>query len=211
MICISLSKSSFPQLLQQVEKAGMAEIRLDLLSLSSNEIQQLFTVHGKKLIAACRPGTHSDVERMNILKLAVDNGCAYVDMEIDAPGAFLDELIPYAKKKGCNVILSYHNFESMPEKEALMLVIMECMLCGADIVKIAVRTQSEAEVAMLLSLYAGYENLVAIGMGEKGKISRIASLFLGAPFTYAAPDDGEPTAPGQFTESEMRELLRLIR
>ena len=53
-----------------------------------------------------------------------------------------------------------------------------------------------------MSLYsdevsAGLEGrLVAFAMGEAGRQSRVASLGLGAPFTYACMD-GRPTAPGQ--------------
>jgi 3-dehydroquinate dehydratase type I len=209
LLCLSIPALPLGQVHQLVEKSDMAEIRLDLLRPSANEVQQLFAVHGKKMIATCRPGQYTEPERAELLKTAIDAGCGYVDLEIDAAVFFLDYLIPYAKAKGCKLILSYHNYEETPDRESLELTIIEAMACGADIVKIATQVNAPQDMARLLALYAHHQNIIAFGMGEKATISRPASLFLGAPFTYVSPDGKEATAPGQFSESEMRELLRL--
>jgi len=132
-------------------------------------------------------------------------------LEIDAAVFFLDSLIPYAKAKACKLILSYHNYEKTPERESLELNIIKAKACGADMVKIATMVNTPQDMARLLALYGHHQNIIVIGMGEKAKISRPASLFLGAPFTYVSPDGVEATAPGQFSESEMRELLRKMR
>jgi 3-dehydroquinate dehydratase-1 len=186
----------------------MAEIRLDMLRPAMQDIPAIFSEHGGKMIATCRPGYHSDAERMDLLKAAIEMGCAYIDLEIDASYIFLDTMIPYAKEKGCKVILSYHNVKITPDKEALELIIIECSACGADIVKIASMVNEEQDAARLLALYAHHKNVLAIGMGEKGKITRLAALKLGAPFSYVSPDGYEQTAPGQLSENEMRALLR---
>ena len=208
MLCLSIPALPRAQVQQLVEKAEMVEIRLDLLRPSVEEVQQLFSVHGKKMIATCRQGYHTEVERANLLKAAIDAGCAYVDLEIDASVFFLDCLIPYAKAKACKLILSYHNYEETPDRESLELNIIEAKACGADIVKIATNVNTPQDMARLFALYAHYQNIIVIGMGENAKISRPASLFLGAPFTYVSPDGAEATALGQFSESEMREIMR---
>ena len=45
--------------------------------------------------------------------------------------------------------------------------------------------------------------LIAFSMGEIGKASRLQCLKLGSPFTYAALNDTEAAAPGQWSYSEM--------
>lgn len=45
--------------------------------------------------------------------------------------------------------------------------------------------------------------LIAFSMGEIGKASRLECLKLGSPFTYAALNDNEAAAPGQWSYSEM--------
>lgn len=45
--------------------------------------------------------------------------------------------------------------------------------------------------------------LIAFSMGEIGKASRLECLKLGSPFTYAALNENEVAAPGQWSYSEM--------
>jgi 3-dehydroquinate dehydratase-1 len=80
---------------------------------------------------------------------------------------------------------------------------------GADIVKIATTVQNKADAARILSLYEHYQSLVALGMGDEGKITRIASPLLGAPFTFAAPNTSK-TASGQMTDVEMSTIYKII-
>jgi 3-dehydroquinate dehydratase type I len=210
-LCISIPALPFAQIHELVEKSDMAEIRLDLVRPTVEEVKQLFSLHGEKMIAVCRPGYHTETERAELLKSAIDAGCGYVDLEIDASVFFLDDLIPYAKTKGCKLILSYHNYEETPDREALELIIIEAMACGADMVKIVTKVTRPQDMARLLALYANHQNIIAFGMGDMAKISRPTSLFLGASFTYVSPDGVSVTAPGQFSESEMRELLGKMR
>jgi 3-dehydroquinate dehydratase-1 len=207
MLCVSISSLPLPQILAIAAKADMAEIRLDLWRPAKDELATAFSTHGSKMIATCRTGYYDDAARIDMLKAAIDAGCGYVDLEIDASCAFLDALIPYAKAKGCKVILSYHNFEATPAEETLKLTVIEALACGADLVKIATMVHTPQDAARLLALYAHYTALVAFGMGEKGTFTRLAALKLGAPFIYVSPDGASPTAPGQFSESEMRALL----
>ena len=48
--------------------------------------------------------------------------------------------------------------------------------------------------------------MIALGMGKKGKITRLAAPLLGAPFTYASPAAGSETGPGQL---EMDTLIKI--
>ena len=49
--------------------------------------------------------------------------------------------------------------------------------------------------------------LVAFCMGEAGRESRLDCLRKGSPFTYAALDEAEATAPGQWTAAGMNEVV----
>ena len=80
---------------------------------------------------------------------------------------------------------------------------------GADLVKLACQANSQADSARLLSLYENYKNILVIGMGAQGAITRIAAPFLGAPFSFVAGKAGK-TAPGQLTFSEMQQAIQLI-
>jgi 3-dehydroquinate dehydratase-1 len=146
----------------------------------------------------------------------VEAGAAYVDIEIEAETLYKREIMQTARLQECQVILSYHNYENTPSRKQLETIIEQCFSQGADIVKIACQVHSEADSARILSLY-DYPNqlhqgkITAIGMGEKGKITRLAAPLLGAPFTYASQSTGKETAPGQLDKDKLEKILGWIR
>ena len=85
----------------------------------------------------------------------------------------------------------------------------------ADVVKIVPFARSWEDNLSILSLipYAKERNqkIVAFCMGEKGKISRIFSPFLGAAWTYASLNRSRASASGQLTVGEMREIWEKMR
>jgi 3-dehydroquinate dehydratase-1 len=199
------------KILQDVE---LAEIRLDKLDFSLRQVEEIFSLPGK-WIATCRPGRISESERRDVLTTAVEAGAAYVDIEIEADDFFIKTIIDVARKKKCRVIMSYHNFENTPAKTELPAIVNRCLDRGADIAKIACRVLSEADSARILSLYdspAGAQGkILALGMGEKGKITRVAAPFLGAPFTFSALSPGQKTAPGQLDIKTMQKIFNLVK
>lgn len=214
MLCISIANVEFRECKDALRDLELAEIRLDTLHFSTRQVRDVFSSH-PKLIATCRPGSISEDERKDVLMTAIEAGAAYVDIEIEAADSFKESIVKKALQKGCHMIISYHNYEKTPSKNELLEIIGECFDCGADIAKIACLTLSEADSARILSLYDCPENrvgkIVALGMGEKGKITRIAAPLLGAPFTFAAPAPGHETAPGQLDRKTLEKIIGLMQ
>jgi 3-dehydroquinate dehydratase I len=206
MLCVSISEPSVKKILNLIRKSEIAEVRLDLMDLSDQDIEKVFSGEGK-IIATCCAGKFSDEQRKKKLEKAIESGASYVDIEIDAPDAFKKELVSSAHKHNCKVILSYHNFNETPPTDELAKMVDACFAQGADIAKIACLANSESDAARILSLYARYKNLVALGMGENGKITRVASLLLGAPFSYVSTGSAKETAPGQINRKQMTKVL----
>jgi len=187
----------------------MAEIRLDLCNFDSEEIEEIFSLP-VKFVATHRPTSLPDDERMALLKKAIDTGADYVDIEYESSPEYRNELVSYARSKGCNVIISYHHYQETPSFEAMQNIIEESYIFGADVAKIAVMSNSKADAAKILGLYHNSGRLVAIGMGNHGKITRIMAPLLGAEFTFAAPDGENTTAPGQLTFSALHETIEKL-
>jgi len=213
MICLCIGNPSVPLCQKLLPVVELAEIRLDGADLSPNEIQRIFTLHAN-LIATFRPGPGDDApeKRKMALLTAVEAGAAYVDIEIEAGAEYKKQIIQTARQQECQVILSYHNYENTPSKKYLETIIEQCFSRGADIAKIACQVHSEADSARILSLYDYpgqiYQGkITAIGMGEKGKITRLAAPLLGAPFTYASQSTGKETAPGQLDKETLEKIL----
>jgi len=209
MICVAISDKDYRKCLTLLQEVDMAEIRLDLTDFD-NEIIGLVFTQDIPLIATCRPEKVGLNVQQTRLKKAIESGAKYVDIEIEAPEKQRKELIEYARKKDCKVIISYHNYEETPGMRELFAIADECYKLGADIAKIATMVNSSSDNARIMSLYSVEKPIVALGMGALGKVTRIAAPLFGAEFTFAADDSGKETAPGQIAYSSMKELFEKI-
>jgi 3-dehydroquinate dehydratase I len=210
MICVSLAENNLATCLEVLDKLEIAEIRIDLAEWSDEEIKKIFSLR-KKLIATCRPGKYTPEETAARLKTAIAAGATFVDVEYEAPEPYREDLITFAHAHQCDVIISYHNYERTPEMDELEQIVENCYRFGADLAKIATQVRVNRDNSKILSLYKAPGRLVAIGMGELGKISRIVAPFLGAEFTYASLNDAQATAPGQINFERLNRFILEIQ
>lgn len=210
MICASIAEKDVEKCMNSLEKVEMAEIRIDLAEFSNEEIRRVFALR-KKTIATCRPGKIREEERVEMLKMAIESGATYVDIEYDASPEYKNDMIDFAHKHQCDVIISYHNYDKTPELEELEEIMHNCYAQGADLAKIATHVNVNRDNSRILSLYKAPGRLVAIGMGDLGRISRIVAPFMGAEFTYASLSEGEATAPGQISYERLSQFILEIQ
>ncbi len=120
------------------------------------------------------------------------------------------DLINAAHKAGKLVVVSYHNFSATPNLVDLTKTINEAKNLGADIVKIATHIKDRENLHCLahLTLENKAKNLIVIGMGPLGTLTRILFPALGSLLTYAFI--GQPTAPGQLDYSMTADFLRKL-
>jgi 3-dehydroquinate dehydratase type I len=210
MLCISIDEKGKKQIMHLIKNAEMAEIRLEKEKLSIDDIIEIFGSHNN-LIATCRPCAElSDSKRKEILTTAIDAGAKWIDIEIESNKKYTEYLTKYAKTHNCKVIISYHNYKITPDNIEIKKIIDICKSMGADLVKIATFVNKQQDVARILGLYAENNNILVLGMGNLGKITRIAALKLGAPFTFVSINQDRETAPGQLSENEMKKILTVI-
>ncbi len=207
MICLSLADIKYQQCLEIIKQEPLAEIRLDRLELNMEQIDELFAL-GNSLIATCRPAKYKDEERLVRLKRAIEAGADYVDIEVESGIKYRQALMEIANNNNCKAIISYHNFESTPDVNDLEIIRKQCFNYEADIAKIITTVNTNRDLVNIISLYAKAEdNIIAFGMGEKGKITRVMATLLGAPFTYASLSSGKETAPGQLSKEKLSRLI----
>lgn len=209
MICVSLAEESVAGCLAALEELDFAEIRIDRMRLTRDGIRMLFSAP-KTLIATCRPGSHVDKDRKKFLIRAIESGAAFVDVEVESEESYRKEVIAKARSCGRNVIVSFHDYVKTPERQVLERMVDSCFQAGADIAKIACMVHSRRDQARLLGLLDDRRKIVVIGMGEKGKITRILAPLLGSPFTFASLSKGKETAAGQIDKKTLEELLRKL-
>ncbi|MDY0281535.1 MAG: type I 3-dehydroquinate dehydratase [Salinivirgaceae bacterium] len=204
-VCLSLGNVGYFKVMELIQYAPLVELRMDLLSVSEYEYKSLFSVHSQ-IVATSRVRENNFNELIHNMKMAIDFGCAYIDIDIHVPLLVRDRLFETAKDNGVKQILSYHNYDLTPSLEDLISIGKEMQTSKADIVKLACFANSSDDCVRVLHLYDQFENIVAFNMGVKGRITRFLAPFLGSPFIYAAFGDNI-TAPGQIAYDEMCAIL----
>lgn len=114
-------------------------------------------------------------------------------------------LIAEAHHRRIKLIISSHDLRETPPAETLREQLHAAIACGADVFKIATRTDKVAQLVRLRAFFQ--ENcerfpIAAMGMGKLGAASRREFLLLGSPLNYAAI--GKPNAVGQPTLAQLR-------
>lgn len=201
------------------DKVDVVEIRLDLMV--QPEVENCITsLPDIPLLFTNRPlwegGKYSGSEkdRTTVLKDAIAADVAYIDIELETDKKLRNEVILAAKDRQTAVIVSNHNFTETPTTEVLRNTLQQMMDSGADIGKIVTTAHDPADVVRVLSLLqfsqASKFQLSAFCMGAAGRISRLATIYLGGCMSYVAVDDLSATAPGQFTTEQFHSLIHLF-
>ncbi|HOC46655.1 MAG: type I 3-dehydroquinate dehydratase [Syntrophorhabdaceae bacterium] len=222
MICVSVYEPTVEACLDSLKGLDFAEVRIDAMAHGTvDDMRRIFS-QPLTLIATFRPqgplddGGHipGDATRKRLLMAAIEAGANYVDIEAGSDRAYREEIIAKARSKDCKVIVSSHNFDETPEAGELIATACHCLDEGADIVKIACMVNSDRDNVRLLGILSREDlsgRTVVIGMGTKGRITRVAGPLFGSPFTFASLSDEKRTAEGQMDMFTMELILKALK
>jgi 3-dehydroquinate dehydratase-1 len=150
-----------------------------------------------------------DSERLKIFYAVID----FVDIvDIEYTSTNIKEKVKeIAKNKGKLLLMSYHDFEKTPSENEIQKLIDDCKAQGADIVKYAFKANTFEDVARVMCITNKNKdkNIVAISMGEIGKITRVAGFMFGSLITYTYI--GQSFAPGQIEVKKLNELIEFFK
>lgn len=226
MICIPIVATTTDDAMAQMEKAApladVLELRID--QIRNADLEQLMNGKqtGKLILVTNRRKDEggafsgSERERVALLKDAVALGADYVDIEAGTEKHLMRELVTQIEKHHhyTKWIISSHDFSGTSSDEALQKRFDACSRMGSDIVKIVTHAHTVDDNLRVLGLIPYARNkgraIIALCMGEQGKISRIMAPLLGAAWSYASLEKGAESAPGQLTAEEMRLIYRLL-
>lgn len=198
----------------------MVELRLDYLEKLTGELaaQAVEQAKGRglRVLATCRSAgeggrfTGAEAVLRDILSAASRAGADYVDVELAALDRFgrpLGEFLPLPPER---VILSYHNFEGLPENLDDILFRMAGHIPGVAKVSYKAKTIADSFAALdILRAYGSQgQKAIALAMDEPGGITRLLAKKLGAFATFASLDEQAASAPGQITLAEMKNRYR---
>jgi 3-dehydroquinate dehydratase type I len=197
--------------------ADLIELRVDYLRntglglLFQNRKKPFIVTHRRKEEGGRYRG--DERKRLGVLQEAIDLGTDYVDVELATERSLLQGLI--RNKRSTRILLSFHDFRKTPPPKELQKLLDQMVRLEADVVKIVSFARSWEDNLNILSLLPfakeRKQKIVAFCMGEKGKISRIFSPFLGAAWTYASLNQSKTSAPGQLTAQALKDIWKKMR
>jgi len=239
MICVSITDATHREALRSIEKSAplvdALELRLDLIA--GGDLPKLLACARRaakavRVIVACRrpdealmPADAGEALRkkaipktvkMNLLKEAIALGADFVDIEMAEGEKSVRALQAHRlrEKSGTQLIVSWHDINGTPSASRLKEIFRSCEALKPDIIKMVTLAQKEEDNLKVLSLipYAlsRSQKIIAMCMGEKGKLSRAAAPLLGSFLGFAVLPGGQASAPGQLSVHSMRQIKRLL-
>jgi 3-dehydroquinate dehydratase I len=129
----------------------------------------------------------------------------YIDIELRSAAA-LHSLCKLARKKNVRRIISFHDLKTTPDLRGLQVKARRAKSLGADIFKVATRTDTPAQLARLLDFITKKDRDLAVsamGIGKLGAISRVLLAYRGSALVY-----GSVAAAGDIEGQMSLEQLR---
>jgi 3-dehydroquinate dehydratase-1 len=179
------------------------ELRLDHLCGMADQLERKMSILSAPIIITARDPREGGANNLSLPKrrdllLRFLPYAKYVDVELRSARAF-KLLLARARKQKVRRILSFHNFRSTPSPRSLRAKAALAKAHGADIFKVATRTDKLPELARLVDflLQTNVDSsrrssakadlaVSAMGIGKLGAISRLLLARGGSVLNYAS-------------------------
>lgn len=226
-LCVAIRGETPEELWQRAsalgEESRFVEFRLDALAKPAAALPGLkdFLSHNRDLtaIATCRRKHHGGgfsgalTAELEILTKAAEAGCQIVDLEVESAeemkAAQMARFRAGLRAAGTLLLISFHDFTRTKGLEQAADRIQAFEPDYVKVVSTARNLSDNLAVLRLIEDRSLSAHVVGIAMGEEGLLSRVLGPRAGAAFTFASPDDGTETAPGQVTVRTLLDLYRL--
>ncbi|MBW9221221.1 type I 3-dehydroquinate dehydratase [Methanothermococcus sp. SCGC AD-155-M21] len=217
MICIPIIESNIEDAIISAERAlevaDIVEFRADYIrDIKEKDIIKMTNYPSIITIRAHWEGGYyrdSSDKRIDLYKIAIKNGAKYIDVELNEEKN--RKLVNFREDIGSEtkIILSYHNFKETPSYNKLLEIVNKELQIG-DIGKFAAMVNSKEDILNILKAIQEFEGkVIGIGMGEKGKLTRILGTYFGSILTFASME-GKSSAPGQIDVITLKKIYELI-
>jgi 3-dehydroquinate dehydratase I len=198
------------------------ELRLDCLCGVADRLKRKMSILRAPLIITARDPREGGANRLSLEKrrgllLRFLPQAKYVDVELRSARAF-KELVAQARKRHVRVILSFHDFKSTPSTRSLCAKASRAKARGADVFKVATRTDKPFELARLVDFITNKDlgssrrssakadlPISAMGIGKLGGLSRLLLARCGSVLNYASLQQSQ--VEGQLSIDLLRSAL----
>jgi 3-dehydroquinate dehydratase I len=179
--------------LRMEQPPDLFELRLDCFGEIFNQLERKMSILKAPVIITARDpreggmGNLSIAKRRELLSRFLRRA-KYLDVELRSARAF-KPLLAQARKRNVRVILSFHDLESTPSSRSLRAKTERAKGLGADIFKVASRTDKPADLARLVDFITSSRIILpisAMGIGKLGAISRLLLARCGSVLNYGS-------------------------
>jgi 3-dehydroquinate dehydratase-1 len=175
------------------QRPDLFELRLDHLCGMADQLERKMSLLSGPIIITARDPREGGANNLLLsqrrdLLLRFLPYAKYVDVELRSARAF-KSLLARARKQNVRRILSFHNLRSTPSSRSLRAKAALAKDQGADVFKVATRTDRLAELARLVDFMLDKDvdlPLSAMGIGKLGAISRLLLARGGSVLNYAS-------------------------
>ena len=212
IVGVIASRADLDRALQMRRPPDLFELRLDRLADIADEVENVLPKLRTPLIITARHPREGGARKLRLrqrrdLLAQFLNHAHHIDVELRSAPA-LQSILTLAEKKNIRRIISFHNFKSTPSARILAAKAREARSHGADIFKVATRTDTPIELGRLVEFMTSRPLDLAVavmGIGKLGAISRVLLARAGSVLIYAsigAATDVE----GQLSLEQLRAL-----
>jgi len=212
IVGVIASRADLERAVRMRRQPDLFELRLDRLAGMADRVETLLPkVRTPLIIAARHPleggaGKLQVRQRRNLLVRFLHHA-DYIDVELRSAPA-LQSLLKLAENKNIGRIISFHNFKSTPRARALASKAYQAKSQGADIFKVATRTDRTMELGRLLEFMksSGLDlALTVMGIGKLGALSRVLLAGAGSVLIYGSVGEISDIE-GQLSLEQLRTL-----
>ncbi|MDP9254368.1 MAG: type I 3-dehydroquinate dehydratase [Verrucomicrobiota bacterium] len=209
---VIFSKTDLQRAFRLRRLPDLFELRLDGLVGATDELRDAIPKLRVPFIVTARSAAEGGANNLSLarrreLLLCFLPGAAYVDVELRSASG-LSAVLKLAHARKVRLILSLHDLKATPTPSALSAAARRACSLGADIFKLATRTDRLDQLNRLLEFLESGSALVPIsvmGIGKLGRVSRARLAQAGSVLNYAHL--GRATIEGQWSLAQLRTAL----
>jgi 3-dehydroquinate dehydratase I len=204
-----MSLADLDSAIQMRKPPDLFELRLDQLARDLDKVEKKLPKLRAPLIMTARHPREgganqlSTQQRRNLLSRFLPRA-RYIDVELRSVNA-LRPLLQAARRQNVGRIVSFHNLKATPDSRILRTKARAAKAHGANIFKLATRTDKPAQLARLFDFMAKKDVDLAVsimGIGRLGAISRVLLAHYGSTLIYASI--GQSRIEGQISLEQLR-------
>jgi 3-dehydroquinate dehydratase-1 len=193
VIGVITSRADLERALRMRRPPDLFELRLDRLAGMADQLENVLPKLRTPLIITARHPREGGARKLRLrqrqdLLAKFLNHAHHIDVDLRSAPA-LRSLLKLAEKKNVRRIISLHNFKSTPTARILAAKAREARSHGADIFKVATRTDTPTELGRLLEFITKNPvnvRLAVMGIGRLGAISRVLLARADSVLIYAS-------------------------